>query len=212
MYSAHHQYRWAAERGHAQAALYTANMLFEGVGVQQNVVLSKLYYNQAAEADIPEAMNSLALILQSEGNLSSAATWFYEATKFSYEPAVDNIIHLLSKNDTLIQSVKCRSGEVLPNHEVLKQFPSVNLEVSLSEEASINLPLPKKSQPRSYRYHDVEHEDETMMASPTLLHQNNNLDNENDEDDENINPSEVNTRQPSKKIGQALWQSRGLLE
>ena len=107
------QFTWAASRGHANAALCAANIIysgFESVASASDISRACVLYTQAAEGGVGEAMNSYALLLedgrgcdvgdgQGEPDLLNAAAWYFEAATCGLNDASLNLALLLASGN-----------------------------------------------------------------------------------------------------------------
>jgi hypothetical protein len=104
--------------GHAKAALYAGNMRFSGLGTVENKEEAGRFYRQAAEAGNTDAMNSLAIMLESLGTttgeptyLYEAAKWFLMAARLGMPVAAINLTYLLASGN--IREIETTNGEIL---------------------------------------------------------------------------------------------------
>ena len=109
------QYLVAASAGHANSCFCLANLFYRGIGTKMDTNKAFYYYKKAAVSGrIPEAMNSLGILLEDtalslaadpnsveefEKKLLEAVSWFFEAT-FSYNflMAGENLLNLILRN------------------------------------------------------------------------------------------------------------------
>jgi TPR repeat protein len=107
-------YLWAAEKGHSKAAFCAANILYmygddtsrEGSGGEALLYRRRALdlYKQASQAGIPDAMNSLGLMLEGDENygsskaddLENAAREYYGAACLGHQEATLNLALLLA--------------------------------------------------------------------------------------------------------------------
>ncbi len=125
-------YLYAAKAGHAKAACFAGNILYDRADLYDHS-FDKLVslYRQAAEGGVPQAMNSYGLLLEDgrasrshQKDIYGAATWYYESCRYKYvkgflnlamllasEPSLDCFYTLKGEKVTLLQAIRLLEDE-----------------------------------------------------------------------------------------------------